>query len=94
MKDKELKEEILKIFTQYFDIRKTKIFIFGSFLKKKSPLDLDLGLLGEVDEDKLALLRFDFEESNFPYEVDLVNFNRVEKGFKEYVLGQKIRWLT
>ena len=34
-----------------------------------------------------------FAESNFPFIVDIINFNKVEESFKKNVLDNKIIWI-
>ena len=36
----------------------------------------------------------DFEKSNIPYKIDLVDFSKVDKNFKNKVKEEKIIWLT
>ena len=36
----------------------------------------------------------DFEKSNIPYKIDLLDFSKVDKNFKNKVKEEKIIWLT
>jgi len=75
--------------------RKVKIFIFGSSVKDKKFNDIDVGVMGgNIRESKLSLIREELENSPLPYKVDVINFNKADKKFKEKVLGDKILWLT
>lgn len=87
---KKIQKQIIEIFKKYSELRKAKVFLFGSFLNKEKFFDIDLGISGEFDEKILPQLREDFEESNFPYKVDIVDFNQADKNFKSYVQKQKI----
>ena len=81
---------------KYFpDKEKVKIFIFGSSLdeNRKRFFDIDLGFKGDFATEDLAFLRGGFQESNFPYKVDLINFNKVSKDFEKTVFSGKIEWL-
>lgn len=71
-----------------------KAFVFGSLLRKEKFYDIDIGILGNVDRGKLARLREDFEESTFPYKVDVVDFTRVNEEFRKKVFEKEIVWLN
>lgn len=73
---------------------KTRIFIFGSSIREDTFRDIDVGLEGNIDEQKLSKLREELENSNFPFLVDLVDFTYVDKGFKDFVLSKETkRWI-
>ena len=84
-----LKEQARAIFPTQ-DIR---IFIFGSAVERKNFHDVDLGIMGQFDEKLLYQLKEILEESTFPYLVDIVNFNKVDADFKNFVLNQNLIWL-
>ena len=87
---KKIKEKVIR-FNQGKNL---KFFIFGSSLNKKHFGDLDLGVVGDVDNEDLYKLKEDFENSTLPYFIDIVNFNKVEKKFKENVFNNKILWIV
>lgn len=87
---KKIKEKVIQ-FNQGKDL---KFFIFGSSLHKKHFGDLDLGVVGDVNNKELYKLKEDFENSTLPYFIDIVNFNKQEKDFKENVLNSKVLWLV
>lgn len=70
-----------------------KVFIFGSSLEKEHFGDLDLGVINSLDENIIYDLKEKFEESDLPYFVDVVDFNKVSKDFKDNVFNNKILWL-
>jgi predicted nucleotidyltransferase len=72
-----------------------KAFVFGSAIdrKRKNFFDVDLGVSGDIDEFELHNFREELEESNFPYKVDIINFNTVKKGFADAVFSDKVVWL-
>ena len=71
------------------------VFLFGSCLTGDNFADVDLGLSGAgFDDKKVSLLKEELEESTFPYKVDIVNFNEVDKSFSDEVFSKKIKWLT
>ncbi len=79
---------------KYFPESTNKVFVFGSVLFREKFKDIDLGVAGEIDEKKLIALKEELEDSTFPYFVDVVNFNLVEKDFKDHVFSyDKIIWL-
>jgi len=90
---KQYLKEVARIIQKYIG-KDAGVFVFGSFLKRKFFHDIDVGIIGKgIDEEKMALIRDDLENSLIPYKIDLVNFNKVEKKFKEEVFRQKILWL-
>jgi len=92
LKEKYLKQIKKKVDESIYD-RNGKVFIFGSGLKKAHFGDIDLGLMGKVKEDDIYRLKEEFEESNLPYSVDVVNFNKVSRQFKNNVMENKILWI-
>lgn len=71
-----------------------KIFIFGSGVNDKKFNDIDVGIIGKnIDESKLSLIREDFDKSQIPYKIDLINFNQTDKKFRDKALKGKIIWL-
>ena len=86
-------EKIKDIINNNLDNTNLKIFIFGSSLEKKHFGDLDLGIIGEIKDNKIPDLKEKFKESDLPYFVDVVDFNKVSKEFKDNVFNNKILWL-
>lgn len=70
-----------------------KIFIFGSSAKSNRFADIDVGIMGEVTDKQIRELKEHFEESNFPFFVDIINFNKVDESFKKNVLDNQILWI-
>lgn len=71
IKDKYL--NIVKDKINSFNQKKNlKFFIFGSSLIKKHFGDLDLGVIGDVQDRNLIKLKEKFEDSTFPYFVDII----------------------
>jgi hypothetical protein len=73
--------------------KKMKIFIYGSSLVKDQFGDIDIGIIGRINNKDIDELKADFEGSIFPYKVDIVDFNKVSAKFKNNVLKDKILWL-
>lgn len=71
-----------------------KFFIFGSSLNKEHFGDVDLGVLGDIEQSELFQLKEEFQESTLPYSVDIINFNKVSEKFKNNIFDNKILWIT
>lgn len=81
-------------FLEYLDKNKNvKVFIFGSSTNSKKFGDIDVGIMGEVTDKEIHELKDYFENSTFPFFVDIINFNTVEDSFKNNVLNNKVIWI-
>lgn len=93
LKEKYL-DQIKKIVQRHLK-KDVRIFIFGSSIIKENFLDVDIGLIdGKISDRELYRIINDLEESLLPYECDVINFNQVDKKFRNSVLNDKILWLT
>lgn len=90
MLDNQILEKVKKTIFGYLDPKKHKAFIFGSWVMGKAQKfsDIDIGIEGKEPIPRLELEEA-FEESDLPYLVEIVNFNRVSAKFKK-VAKQKI----
>ena len=76
------------------------VFVFGSRAtlgaKKFSDLDICLQCPDTLTLPSaiLSALRLDFEESNFPYFVVIVDYNACDPGFRNIIDQTKVLWLT
>ncbi|CAN5262066.1 nucleotidyltransferase domain-containing protein [soil metagenome] len=73
-------ETIRSILKSHPEIRNVELF--GSRAKGNYRLgsDVDLAIMNEgVSGEQLAKIRSDFEDSSLPYNIDLVDFTRLEK---------------
>ena len=93
IKDKYLQKVREKI-SQFNQEEKLKFFIFGSSLIKDHFGDVDIGIMGNVQDEDVYKLKEEFIESTFPYFVNIINFNKVSEKFKNNVFNNKILWLT
>lgn len=94
MKNREkYQKQIINILKKYPELKKAKVFLFGSFLHKKKFFDVDLGIQGQVNDLILHKLQDDFEQSTIPYKIDIVNFNKAKADFKNFVFNQGISCL-
>ncbi|MFI4957214.1 MAG: nucleotidyltransferase family protein [Gammaproteobacteria bacterium] len=67
-----------------------KVWVFGSRargkVKQYSDLDLAINLHGQVISiELLAALSFDFQESDLPYKVDIIDWNSIDKSFQNAI---------
>lgn len=70
------------------------VWVFGSRANwtTKDSSDLDLALEGDyiLDHNTIVALEMDFEESNLPYKVDIIDINQVSNSFRHIVEAHKI----
>jgi len=73
---------------KHIDAPEAKFYIFGSRANGKyseySDVDIAIDYPGMSLEQKLKL-EFDFENSTFPYEVDIVDLNAIKENFKNII---------
>lgn len=62
-------------------------YAFGSRVKgtQKRLSDLDIGFFDDIPGNILSHIREDFEESNLPFTVDLINLNTCDKKFRSHI---------
>ncbi len=60
-----------------------EIFIYGSRVQGKAReySDVDIALRGDIDFDKLLKIKALFEDSTFPYKVDVVDLSSLTPEF-------------
>lgn len=73
-----------------------RYFVFGSAARKDRFGDVDIGVIGNARTHKpLEDLRERFEESTFPYMVDIVDFDSASRDFSSYVREKEpLVWLN
>jgi len=86
----QLKRDLLRFFGKQNNVQ---IFIFGSSVRDNKFGDIDIGLMGKIEEKNTRAVKEFFEESNFPFLVDIINFNDVDEKFKQNVLNNKVIWI-
>jgi len=88
--DTKLKKELLEISGQYLNLNDYKIFIFGSRVSGKGDerSDIDVGIEGpkKIPLTTMAKMREAIEQLPILYEIELVDFKKVEPGFKKVAL--------
>ncbi|MBU4360534.1 nucleotidyltransferase domain-containing protein [Candidatus Parcubacteria bacterium] len=86
-------EQIKKKVIEFGQNKDLKVFVFGSSLNKDHFGDLDLGIMGNVEDKDIWRLKDDFKDSTLPYFVDIINFNKVSENFKNNIFNNKILWI-
>ncbi|MBL7156495.1 MAG: nucleotidyltransferase domain-containing protein [Candidatus Pacebacteria bacterium] len=86
--EKKLKKEILEICGKYLDLKKYKIFFFGSRVKKDNfpRADIDIGIEGKQSipyEIQLEVKKKIEEKIPTLYKFDVVDFSDVSEKFKK-----------
>lgn len=88
--EEKLKKEILEIAGKYLDLKKYKVFFFGSRVKGKNfpRSDIDIGVLGKEPIPIEIKFKIEEELEELPtlYKFDLVDFSEVSKDFKKEAL--------
>ena len=73
-------------------INDTGVRVFGSRItgKAKKYSDLDLVVFGKtvIDPGIIAKIKEDFEESDLPFRVDILDWNRISEEFKNIINQQ------
>jgi len=94
MLDKKTANLLKQIVRRYLQDDSYKTFVFGSRAtgKNRKFSDIDLGILGPkpLTSTEYISIKNDFEESNLPYRVDLVDFTKVSDKFKSVSLNKII----
>ncbi len=79
-----IKETLIK----HFPDNTAKFYIFGSRAKGnyKQYSDIDIAIdSSDMTQEKKIKLQSDFENSTFPYEVDIVDLNNIKEDFKNFI---------
>jgi predicted nucleotidyltransferase len=89
-----IENEIKKIIFTNIDKKKYKVFLFWSRAKwnfdKRS--DYDVGILWSKKIDFTVFLKIRSELNELPYKVDFIDFNRVDKTFKNLAIKNIKIW--
>jgi len=83
-------DEFKKIVFSHLDSSVYKAFIFGSRAtgtnRKYSDIDLGIVARTKVPTTTMFDLEDEFDQSNLPFKVDVVDFNNVSENFKKVAL--------
>ena len=89
-------EKAKQILLNYFVNSNIKIYLFGSRAtgNERVTSDIDIAVEGteHVSLKTIGELQEIFEDSNIPYEVDIVDLNVVNEDFKKAILKEAIQW--
>lgn len=89
---KKFKKELLKIIGAYLPLTDYRIFVFGSRVNGKGDerSDIDIGIEGvaPIPLAVMAKIRADVEGLPTLYDVDMVDFKRVEADFRAVALSK------
>jgi predicted nucleotidyltransferase len=70
-------------------------FIFGSRAKGNhrqfSDLDICIKNATAVPDHVLSMLKSAFQESDLPYTVDIVDFNKISDDFRSLIMGSSLK---
>jgi len=96
MNDSQAETKIKEILFNNLPTEGYRVFMFGSRAEGKNRRwsDFDIGILGE-QEIKVQILHkieSEFEESDIPYKVDVVDFSKVSDNFKKVALTNIKEW--
>ena len=77
----------LDIVTKILSKHDYSFFVFGSraATNAKKLSDLDLFYVEDIPPKTIMIIEEEFEESDLPYKVDLVNYNTCDKEFKDRI---------
>jgi len=85
--EKKLKKEILEIVDRYLDLKKYKVFFFGSRVKGNNfpRADIDIGIEGpkEISGDIKLEIKEEIDKLPTLYKFDIVDFKSVDQKFKK-----------
>ncbi len=87
----ELKREILDIVGKHVDLKKYKVFFFGSRVEGKGDdrSDIDIGIEGpqKIPFEIMARIKAETDNIYTLYLIDIVDFKRVDDKFKKVAKG-------
>lgn len=95
--DPKLQNDIKDIVFKYLDSINTKVFVFGSRVsetnRKYSDIDLGFESNKSIPYSLVLDIEDEFENSNIPYSVDVVDFSKVSDKFKN-IAKQNVMYLN
>lgn len=96
VQNQEILEELKRIVLNYFNSPKIKIYLFGSWAtgENRTASDIDLAIWYDkpLPPGTVSMLRYNIEESNIPYRVDIVDLTCCDKRFQKAVLEEGLEW--
>lgn len=88
----QLEDRHLKIVKEILSELAVQVSVFGSRAKgtAKRFSDLDLVVMGEIDRTTLRKLTEQFEESDLPFKVDIVVWDKIDSNFQDHIRNDLI----
>ena len=87
-----IRQEIIVIVGRYLDVKKYRVFFFGSRVSGQSreQSDIDVGIEGPVSVPFAVMTEIREEVEQLPtlYKIDIVDFFQVSPGFRSLALRQ------
>lgn len=72
------------------------IFLFGSYAQNKaritSDIDICIKCSEKVDFNLISKIRSELDDSNIPFEVDIVDYHGVSDEFKKIAFKEVVKW--
>jgi predicted nucleotidyltransferase len=64
-----------------------QFYVFGSRVKgtHRNLSDFDLCFMGNIPDATITKIKGDFEDSDLPFQVDIIDFNRCSDDFKKLI---------
>ncbi|MGB9638218.1 MAG: nucleotidyltransferase domain-containing protein [bacterium] len=90
MRDNEIFRESLNLILEIFKKNlnpQAKVYLFGSSVKGdyKKFSDIDIAI-ENIDKKALTNIRYQIENLNIPYKVEIIDLSKVSKKFKKEIL--------
>lgn len=86
-------QTILQILQQHLP-NQSNVWVFGSRVtgtaKKFSDIDLLIDAAEPLSLGLMARLAYDFEESDLPYKVDLVDWTAIDESFRNRIVADRV----
>ncbi|MBI2415346.1 MAG: nucleotidyltransferase domain-containing protein [Candidatus Kerfeldbacteria bacterium] len=82
-----------KIQEHFADKPNTQAFLFGSSIVRDHFGDVDIGIQGDIEKKDIMRLKEEFENSTFPFFVDIIDFDQVDDSFRNNVLQNPVVWI-
>ena len=90
------KSQIIDIIRKYIKDKSIEILLFGSRAEGNSSMisDYDLAIRSkdELSETILSTIKEELDNSNIPFKVDLVDYNKVSDALRESIDRSNIKW--
>ncbi len=96
MSERKTLKMIQAIVRNHLPDKNYRVFLFGSRAEgtNRKFSDYDIGIMGKKPVDRLAIsyIKEDLENSNIPYNIDVVDFKIVDKDFK-HIAMQNVQFI-